>query len=422
MKYLSILFLGFIGPVMAVNPSQDDVVLRIQKHTVQFPEEIKSLAGGYLPAVGSGLQFKERTPSNHLLFYSITDRGPNKPIKEIKAASDRHDKVVLFHPVYSPFIVIIEVNPGVSAKAIRYITIKKDGKAITGFSPAHDPQHPKELLFTDKLEEIKKDGFGLDTESLTTDSHGDFWIGDEYGPSLNHVSHKTGNIIKTYSPGNGLPDIYKYRQENKGFEAIAVTPNGKIYAFLEGTININKETKDSAQFIRLLELDPKTGTTRMLAYPWNKETYSTPSQMKISDMSAVNNSQFIIVEQGPRKETAQDTNIIYKIDIKDATDISSLKLPNGKDFEYGTENDLKHIKMISRSFLVDMRKQGWPHKKLEGLTVIDSKTIAISNDSDFGIKDVKMNEDCKTKNCKKVLPVMDKDETDIWIIHLKNNL
>lgn len=155
------------------------------------------------------------------------------------------------------------MSPGVSATVRDYKSITKDNQPIIGLANHYNE---KEKILTPNLEEVKNSHFGLDTESLAIDKDGNFWIGDEYGPSLNFAS-SDGNIIKSYVPGNGLPEILKYRQMNRGFEALDVAPNGKVYALLESVLDINSETKGTAQFIRMLELDPTNGKVRMFAYP-----------------------------------------------------------------------------------------------------------------------------------------------------------
>lgn len=52
-----------------------------------------------------------------------------------------------------------------------------------------------------------------------------------------------------------------------------MTPNGKVYAMLQSTLNIDGETKSTAQFIRLVELNPVSGATRTLAYPLDVDTH-----------------------------------------------------------------------------------------------------------------------------------------------------
>jgi hypothetical protein len=400
--------------------SFEGAVTSITKYEISFPKEIIDLIPGFNPGIGSGLQFKEKTPNGHLLFYSITDRGPGASLKNIRSTKDNVSEGMFFYPKFSPFISLIDVKLGKGAQVIKYKIITKDKQPISGISTIKNDDNIKEIPFDENFEEINNANFGLDTESIAIDKKDNFWVGEEYEPSLNYIDHNTGEIIKTYTPGNGLPYIFKHRQKNRGFEAVAVVPNGKVYAILESTIDINNETKNSAQFIRMLELDPLTGKTKTFAYPWNKDELSEASKTKISELAAINDEKFLVIEQGVNKE-GKVSNKIYKIDISNAIDISTLKLPNSKDLEYANENELKGIHMVKKEMFLDLRKYGWLYEKSEGLTVIDDKTIAVTNDNDFGIEDVQENKQCNDKSCKKLVPIFNNAITELWIINLRDS-
>ena len=407
--FQTFLFLCFLQSNVFANELSD-----YKKYKIKVPQSLIKDSCGFYPAIGSSIKFNRKLKDGSLEFFMITDRGPNQAI-------EKENKVIFFCPSFSPKIVRMIVTPDGEARVKDYVSISNKNKAVTGIDTMADASIK---MVTDQMKPIKPGVFGLDTESIAVLKDGNFIVGDEYYPSLNIIS-KDGKLLKTIVPGSSLPRLIKYNF-NRGFEAVTVAPNGKVYAFLEGPLNIKGETIDTAQFIRLFEIDLTSGLVKTYAYKFDRDEYNSGRKAKIGDMSALNNNQFLIVEQGKGKAGLR--NIIYKIDIKDATDISNLKLPGGKELEYGALKDLKAIKFIKKSLVLNPRKYGWKNEKLEGLSVIDANTIAIVNDNDFGIighKEVKVkcNADSKDQQCSRYVPIIDEDskETDLWIMTLKNS-
>ena len=387
-------------------------VANIQQYEIDLPKEFIDQSGGFEPAIGSSIDFSKKLDNGNLEFFAISDRGPNYPIKDT-------NKIVMFYPQFSPTIVRIEIEPNAKAIVKNFMNIKHQGKAITGLNVNQEGKD--EEICDTNLNKIVPN-FGLDTESIAVMKNGNFVIGDEYYPSINIVDGKTGNIVKRLTPGNGLPEIFKYRNFNRGFEALTVAPNGKIYAILEGALNLDTNSNKNAKFIRLLEIDLETSNVKTYAYPFDYPKYKDSSKVKIGDIAAIDNENFLIVEQGPTTDQKY-INIIYKISLKDATDISNLKLDNGQELEYADFADLKNIKLITRKPILNPRDYGWKEDKLEGLTIIDSKSIAITNDTDFAIKGYdSIDTECtksKDQTCKKIVPIMDQKDhkTKLWIIN-----
>ena len=47
--------------------------------------------------------------------------------------------------------------------------------------------------------------------------------------------------------------------------------------------------------------------------------------------------------------------------------------------------------LATKTRVVDLRQLGWQQEKAEGLALIDSNTLAVINDNDFGVKMVLQN-------------------------------
>jgi hypothetical protein len=221
-------------------------IKEIAKYHVEVPNNLNQYTKGLVAGIGSSLSFKGITSQGEMEFYTLTDRGPNL---EAPIALAGQDIKIFPNPDFLPFIGVVKVKPGNEAILTQAITLSQKGKTMTGLPlPNTKEVNNREIALDLSLNQIPSDKNGIDPESVATDKEGNFWIGEEYGPSIIKVS-KEGKVLKKLMPGKGLPEIFKFRQKNKGFEAIAVAPNGKIYTAIEGTLDINQETKDKANFI-----------------------------------------------------------------------------------------------------------------------------------------------------------------------------
>lgn len=350
-------------------------ILNIEKYTIAIPEEFNEYTKGFIPGLGSSITFKKNINSGHIQLYALCDRGPNYTI----SADKPHKSTIIFpEPTFSPFIGVIDIIKGKSANLTKVVTIKWNNELATGI-PTPIGQHkdnslpiPADLNFNS----ISAMGIiGVDPESLDIDGDGNFWIGDEYGPSIIKTNRK-GEIINILSPEIGLPKILENGPVNRGFEALAVAPNGKIYAVMESILDFNGQTKDTANFIRMVEIDPITNKTRMFAYSFDKNVYRNNLSVKIGDLVAIDDTHFLIIEQGMTDSGMR--NIIYCIDISDATNISNIRLPKEKI----TLRSM--VQTIKKTKLLDIREYNWPFEKLEGIALLSDDSIAITNDNDFG--------------------------------------
>jgi len=396
-------------------------VASIEKLEVSMPDSLVQAAGGFSPGIGSSLEFHKKLPDGSLEFYAVTDRGPNSP-----AFDHGSQCMVSFYPEFSPTIARVVVSPDHTKAEVKdYIQLTYQGKVATGIHQGDTPG--SELMCSADLKPLPSQ-FGLDSESLAIMKNGTFVVGDEYRPSLNLVHPQTGEILKILTPGDGLPNILKQRPMNRGFEAVAVTPDDKIWCMLESTLDDPNLEKKNALFVRLIQVDPLSGQTQMFAYPFDYTEYANSSKVKIGDMVALDNQSFLLVEQGPTKDGGY-RNRIYKINVKDATDISGLQSATGQHLEHGVFSDLSKVHFVKKELVLDPRAHGWTADKLEGLARIDDHTLAIMNDNDFGLMNtIELNSvPCKShdeSDCKMAKPMLDKEQSStlLWIFKMRDQL
>jgi hypothetical protein len=230
------------------------------------------------------------------------------------------------------------------------------------------------------------------------DNNNQFYVCEEYGSSVWAVSDTSLKLQQRYSPfGNaafqtGIDTIIKRRIANRGFEGVAFTPNGKMYSILQSPLsNPNSSASYNSRLHRILELDPNTGTTRMLAYehdePIGGSTGIRNRDWKIGDLVAINNNEFLVLEHAERG--GYNKKSVYKIDISAATPIVS-ELYGTKTFEQLENKDSAAaygVIAVQKTLYLDLLAAGWNqiHDKPEGLSIVNDTTIAVVNDNDYGI-------------------------------------
>ncbi|WBW97828.1 esterase-like activity of phytase family protein [Oceanirhabdus sp. W0125-5] len=357
---------------------------KITKYNIKIDNELcTEYKGKRLVGFGSSMTVKSEEDSKVTL-YLLTDRGPNM---DGPCVDNKSSKVFII-PDFIPHVVEVELV-GDKAECKKIIKLR----SVKGEYASGIPIEPGELGTTNEIaldgemNRLEYDDNGLDVEGIAMDRSGHIWICDEYGPFIIEYD-QGGNELRRFSPGNGIPDVFKERHPNRGFEALTVTPNGKIYAAVQSILDIKGETYDTGTFIRVLEINPMSGETREFAYPHDIEEYKRTRDGKIGDMYAISDNKILLIEQGKSKKGKR--NMLYLIDISGADDISEF-LINGKAPEYCCDRDeLKEVNFIKKELIMDIRDLGWKFYKAEGLAVLsDRKTIFIINDNDFGV-DIKV--------------------------------
>ncbi|MET3816232.1 esterase-like activity of phytase family protein [Pantoea sp. UYEF8] len=374
-----------------------------QHYIVTFPEGTRvSYSGAFASAfpnglpvgIGSGLLFTGKQ-GDALTFETVTDRGPNADSPDM----GKKEAKIFVTPDFAPLLMKIRVQNG-KAEATDARPLHDEKGNVNGL-PLQDGVigSTNEVALSDTLKVLHGDNRGLDTEGITTDGKGGYWLCDEYGPFLINVDQR-GRILSIHGPqaaegeksiAGGLPNVLKWRQPNRGFEGLTRMPDGRIIAAVQSTLDINGKSKKQARFTRLVSFDPATGKTAMYGYPIDSEAYAKNNDAKIGDIVAIDNQHILLIEQGSGKDDAM-RNLIYKVDLSRATDLAAFDKPDEYP-EFDDEKTLaqRGIKLAAKTRVVDLRQLGWQQEKAEGLALIDNKTLAVANDNDFGVKMVMKN-------------------------------
>ena len=353
----------------------------------------KAFPDGFPLGLGSGIAYAGRDASGAVLLYAIGDRGPNADAPDYLAAPDAKPAPAKFFPTpdYAPAFAKLRVTAdGVAVLSVTPL-LAQDGKPVSGRPlPTGSVGSTGETALGPDLAVLAADINGLDPEGVAVDpTDGNLWICDEYGPFLLKIEAATGRILKKYAPGQGLPDILAKRRPNRGFEGLAVSPDGKVFAAVQSILDVDGKVKASkSPFIRIVELDPATGKTRMFGYPHDVAVYKKSADAKLGDLAAVSATRLVAVEQAKGADKAM-RNVVYAVDIASATDLTGRTAPDGAPLETvadAAELEKLGIRLAAKTRIADLRELGWTAEKAEGLALApDGKTLYLTSDNDFGL-------------------------------------
>ena len=218
------------APQLVATAVMPDIALKTSSN-LAIESSVANDEGILLGGMGSDLFHVPGDAEN--IFYVVTDRGPNNDTVQ----PDKSSGTGFVVPTFSPLILKVKLE-GTTVKILETIAIKtKNGAGVTGLPniKGYDavPTDTKGIT-SDALYNLA----GLDAEGLVKTSKGDFWVVDEYAPSLVQLSAR-GVVTSRYVPSGWkasptsfkavktIPEIYLKRKANRGFEALALTPDGK---------------------------------------------------------------------------------------------------------------------------------------------------------------------------------------------------
>jgi hypothetical protein len=241
------------------------------------------------------------------------------------------------------------------------------GVVTTGLDP--DAVQPANLAFPDLPIASSNSHISVDDEAVVDVGDGTFWVSDEYGPYVYHYDRQgtllqvirppdafipmrrdaSGKVTEdfsansppigvTYNKGNPLSG----RQNNQGFEGLAMSPDRKTLFILLQSALIQDLDATSSTTIKLTRHN-----TRLLAYEvrhrepklvaeyvvqlplYQDQTTTTPTQLTAaqSELLALNDHQFLVLARDSSAGfTTKSPGSVYRsvdlLDISAATNIA----------------------------------------------------------------------------------------------------
>ena len=328
-------------------------------------------------------------------FWTVTDRGPNG---QIKVAGEKRRTFPV--PGFDPAIVKIRVSGG-TVRVLDAIPITtSSGKPITGLS--NQKGRDEAPYSYDAKTPLSYNPNGLDTEGIVRAEDGSFWLVDEYGPSLIHVSAR-GKILTRYVPkGLGLtgadyrvvealPAVLLHRKINRGFEGLAQLPGGDLVMAVQSPLSLpDTDAGEASLTTRLLRFSPKKrAVTAEYAYRFDPVNVVDPSEddtseLKISSVVAVGRDRLLVEERTDKAARLQVVKLTRGTDIlgdKWDDDTTSPSL------EQLDDPAASGVPVLRKRLVVDLGVVKGVPGKIEGVARVDHDTLALINDNDFGMTD-----------------------------------
>jgi alkaline phosphatase len=372
------------------NPAVTDATMkRAEQNGLKF---------GDLPSIGSGLA---KTGENE--FVGITDRGPNGAAEDADTSAHRSFPL----PEFCPTIVRFKLE-GSAIRITECLPLKdSSGRPISGLSnrEGEEPLYASPTSATP----LPRDPNGVDPEGIRVLPGGGFVLVEEYGPSLLIVNAK-GEVLMRYTPESKplpgatypvkaiLPAALAQRRDNKGFESVALSKDGKrAYAILQASMGDAKDKryKDN-RWLRVVKLDLTKPLEAKVAGEYLLDPGTgplaagkdKPDKANVSDAEWLGPDKLLILSRD------KDAVRIMQADFAGSTDILADPRAAALTFE-DAATDLSALGVKpARTRLVFSTAQAKEINslKLEGLTVTGPDELALSNDNDFGIGDNKNGE------------------------------
>ncbi len=391
---LSLLALGDGGPSIVGRASVLDPPRVAALQNAAFPGSIPAQSPIRIGSLFSSLDHRPEDGAD--VFWGLTDRGPNDE------ATRNGGKVRLIHlPGFDPAILRLRVK-GEALSIEQTLFLTTPGGAPIGGMP-NLPGHDEDPWDAKGQTRLGFDPNGVDPEALALAKDG-FFVGEEYAPSVLRVDLQ-GRVVARHVPRglrlegaaypvkDTLPAHYARRKHNRGFESLALTPDGKrLFAIVQSPLlHPDQATGEASRMLRVLVLDPASLTPLaehvMVAEAAVAFGESHQSEMKIGDAKAEGPATLLV------DECVDAWAKVYRVDFSAATNLLGTPWADPEarpTLESLRPDELRAHGIVpgAKSLVADL-KAALPSlpAKIEGLARLDATTIAFGNDNEFGVRE-----------------------------------
>ena len=266
------------------------------------------------------------------------------------------------------FEIDTATKPAMLKKEIRIVDPNGKIAALAAVLP--DTANANAFDDTDLAAMVNADGtVNIDPEGISLASGGGFWIASEGNGTVGEAARPvlTANLIFKVSATGVIEDIVMLpadvnaKQVRFGFEGIAESGGKLVVAFQRAWTG---------------EAQPRIGVYDIAAKSWTFHFYqldpvssSNGGWVGLSDITALGNNRFLVVERDNQGGPDARIKRLYRIDLS------------------GQANGSTLVKTLVRDLMPDLRApNGNIHEKIEGLAVMANGDVLIVNDND-GVHD-----------------------------------
>jgi hypothetical protein len=335
--------------------------------------------------LGSGLARRAGDPPG--VVWAIGDRGPNLKIgpaidehglTQLAGLAGREGAKIMPRPAIGPTLARLRVEADTIA-CLQVLPLRDaTGATFDGLPGPGGDMAAMEPAFDLSGAALGHSLAGGDTEAVVALSDGTFRVADEYGPSILVVA--ADGVVQArwvpkgehaalagaaYRVEDVLPALSARRRLNRGFEALALSPDEtRLHVILQSPLAPEDEIAlEGRGRARLWTLDAQTGAP--LAehfYPFDApETFRRdadagpvgPDDLKISEAVSLGEDQLLVLER------ISATSKLYRV---------TLDAP-----------------VLTKTLVLST--DDWPQidADLEGVALLSDRELLLSTDNDFGV-------------------------------------
>ena len=330
------------------------------------------------------------------LFYVITDRGPAPDFIDADGTTFK----AFATPKFGPHILTVRLGTSATASIEEIKPLKRP------FGPGHISGLPTTIPATDvpydfDLNLLPFDEDSIDAEGITIDPWGNFWVCDEYKPSVAMVA-PNGKVQMRLVPAGTLtgaeqvptydvlPGVLAKRRNNRGLEGIAASADGILYAIMQRPLNNpNRAAADANGNVRIIAIDLNAlfgSTPAVLVRQYLYRIPVVPNNVTLSDLFSTGPKKLLVPERA--------TDKLFEVDLTSATDITPFENPAGRLISDPTKtieqlNDAGlaglGIVPVAKTVVLDILTSIDPLlEKVEGVCV-QGNNIILTYDNDFNV-------------------------------------
>ena len=373
---------------------------------IELPEAPLILRASF----GSGLARRAGDPPGRI--WAVGDRGPNIKVKDARKLYGAEHLAPLADVSGAKIMPRLDLGPEIAelqvhedrVELLRVIRVTQpDGTPVSGLPIPGGANVRSEPVFDLDGNPMEADPGGLDTEGIAPLPDGGFWIGDEFGPSLVRVD-KQGRILRRLvpegtelnaqpPPEHCLPAIAARRQINRGFEALALAPDGSslFLAFQSPLAHPDEEAHEKAMHVRLWRLDAETGAMQaQFLYQLDPpESFRRDCEagefkrkdVKVSEIACLGDGALLVLERGSQ------TTKLYRVTLDESLALSPEYL------DAATRPTIEELSgsgaplpALAKDLLFTSDDFPEVARDLEGVAILSATELILVSDNDFGVE------------------------------------